>query len=98
MDHRVAVRASPIEDVTNRRQLRSPGMAGRGMALLAKSRRIDLQQLGTGRAVSFMAVEAVLHDGRILPQERTPPFRVAFGAGLVDRRSRQPPGVGAAMR
>src|ERR1035437_1620570 len=98
MDQGMAIRASPVEYEANRRQLRSPRMAGGGMTLLAEPRRADLQQLRAGRAVSFMAVEAVLHDRRVLPQERPAPFRVALVAGLVDRSRHQERGIGAAVR
>ena len=60
------------------------GMAARHVAGIAHSRHAHLQQLRVAAAVRLMAVGAVFHDGRMLPQKRTTAFGMTAVAILVD--------------
>ena len=78
------------------------GMSGTGVtyvvALLAQPGLPRLQQLVLGRAMSLVAVEAVLHDRRVFPEEGAAPLRVALVAVLVDGGLDELLGIGRAMR
>jgi hypothetical protein len=83
MDQRVAVGAGPVEYVTAGCWFRGCIVSAYGMTALTQPRRADFQQLRIAGAVRIMAVHAVLHDWRMLPDERAAPFRVAFITGLI---------------
>lgn len=48
--------------------------------------------------MGLVTIEAVLHDRRMLPEERTAPFGMALITGLVDRGCDQELRIGRAMR
>src|SRR5450759_1824823 len=55
------------------------------VTLLAQPRRARLQQRCVARAVRRVADGAIVSDGRVVPEERTPLLRMTGVAGLVDR-------------
>src|SRR5215467_5856159 len=82
---RVAVLALAVECVDRLRISRIAGMPDKiGVALLAQPRPRDLQQEVVDRTVRIMAIQAVLSDRGMLPQERAALFRMAFVAIVVD--------------
>ena len=68
------------------------------VALLAETGHTGFQQLRARGTVRFMAVHAIFHHGRMLPQEGTAPLRVTRVTILVDRALDQQLGIGSAMR
>src|SRR5215467_3231066 len=82
---RVAVLALAVECVDRLRISWIAGVPDKiGVALLAQPRPRDLQQEVVDRAVRIMAIQAVLSDRGMLPQERAALFRMAFVAIVVD--------------
>lgn len=69
-----------------------------GVALLAQPGRPRLQQLRVGRPMGLMAIQAVLHNRRMLPQERTPSLGMALVAVFVGGGLDELLGIGAAVR
>ena len=98
MDLRMTVRATAVECEPRCGQLRSRGMPRRNVALLAETGHTGFQQLRARGTVRFMAVHAIFHHRRMLPQERTAPLRVTRVTILVDRALDQQLGIGTAMR
>jgi hypothetical protein len=98
MDLGMTVGASPVENVASRCQLRSSGVPRGRVTLLAQPGGADLQQLGAHRAVRVMAIEAVLHDRRVLPKEGAAALRVALVAGLIDGGCDEKFWVGSSVR
>ena len=68
------------------------------VALLAEPGLAGLQHLRAGGTMRIMAVGAILHHRRMLPQERTAPLRMTLVAGLVGRAFDQQLGIGSSMR
>ena len=64
------------------------------MALPAEFRLADFQQLLVDRAVRFVAIAAVLQNGRMFPQEGTAALGVATVAILIQRGLDQLLGIG----
>ena len=60
--------------------------AGTGslMALLTQEGTTHLQEVGGYGAVGIMAIGAVLRHRLVVPEERSPLFRVALVAGIID--------------
>ena len=58
-------------------------MAARDMAGVAHSRHPHFQQLRVVRTVRLVAIRAILHHGRVFPEERSAALRVAAQAILV---------------
>lgn len=92
MDLRMAVLAGPAQQETVARivldifaGVRSAGMVGRRMTLLAQQGWSLDQQKGVIAAMGPMAERAVFRDRRVFPQERTTLFCVAAVAGLINR-------------
>lgn len=84
MNLRMAIRACPVEGKTGACQLRGRGVPDGGVTLLTEPGRTDFEQLGIAGAMRVMAVIAVLHDRRMLPEEGTAPLRVALVTRLID--------------
>ena len=68
------------------------------VALLAEPGHADLQQLRACGTMRVMAVGAIFHHRRMLPQEGPAPFRMTLVAGLVDRAFDQQLGIGSSVR
>jgi len=56
------------------------------------------EQAGIWAAVGLMAIEAILHDGRVLKNERTPVLGVAVEAKFSDVNSLDEEGRGSPVR
>ena len=88
MDIHVAVEARLVihsrADCTTWRRVGTEVMAGVGVALLTESGRLDPEQLIDVRAVSLVAVQAILQDRRMLKRERPALVRMAARAFLAD--------------
>ena len=84
MDLRMAVGATAVECESRGSQLRRGRMLCRDVALLAEPGHAGLQQLRASGTMRIMAVGAIFHHRRMLPQERAAPFCVTLVAGLVD--------------
>src|ERR1700694_4304315 len=82
---RVAVLAFTVDRIERLRISRISRVSGQvRMALLAQAGTRDLQQEVVDRAVRIVAVQAVLANGRMLPQERPALLRVTLVAIVVD--------------
>lgn len=77
MDRGVTVGAATVEILDGAKRLRLGGMAAAVVAAVAYAGHARLQQLGIARSVRLVAVRAVLHNRRVLPQERSTSFGVA---------------------
>ncbi len=64
---------------------------------IAYPRHPHLQQLRVAGAVGFMAVNAILHHWRVLPQERATPFGMATQAIFIHCGLSKLSGIGRAM-
>jgi len=98
MDERMAVGARPVKDKTGSRQLRRRVVPDRSVTFLAQPRRASLEQVGIGGPMCVVAVEAVLHDRGVLPQEGAALLRVALVTGPVDRGFHQQFWIRTSMR
>ena len=94
----MAVRASPVEVLDGTKRLRLRWMAAGNVARVANPWHPDFQQLWVAAAMWIMAVGAVFHDRRVLPQERTTTFGMAAEAVLVGRALKQLARIRASMR
>jgi len=81
----MAVRTSAVEVLDRLQRLRLRGVAARDVARVADPRHADLQQLRIAAAVWVVAIGAILHDRRMLPQKWAPPLGVATQAILIGR-------------
>ena len=68
------------------------------VAVPAQPDRRDLQQAGVCAAVGLVAVEAILHDRRMLKNERTPVLSVTVEAKLIIGKSFYELGRGSPVR
>src|SRR5437879_3488893 len=93
----MTVCASPVENESRGGRLRSGRMPAGVVALLAEPRRLRFQQLRVAGAVSFVAIEAVLHHRRMLPKERPSALGMALIARRVDGSFDQQLRIGSAM-
>ena len=98
MDHGMAIGTTAVKREPAGGQLRRGRMSRLDVALVAEPGHAGLQQLRAGGTMGFMAVRAILHDGRMLPQERAASFRVTLVTGLVDRAGLEQAGIGSSMR
>jgi len=98
MDLRMAVGATSVEREARGGQLRSGRMSRLDVALLAEPGRAGLQQLRASGTMRVMAVHAIFHYRRMLPQERATSFRMTLVTVLVDRAFDQQLGIGSSMR
>jgi len=73
-------------------------VAARDVTGIAHARHPHFKQLRVAGAVRFMAVNAVLHNRRVLPQERASPFGMASQAILVHGCLPKLAWIGRAMR
>ena len=94
----MAVGAAAVEILDGAKRLRLCRVAARDMAGIANTRHARLQQLRVAGAVRLVAVRAVLHYRRVLPEERTAPFGVAAQTVFVGRALQQLLGIGRAVR
>ena len=99
MNLRMAIQATFNEQPVRHPQWRHARAAVNGawmeclhVALLAKPGGPDFQQPRLGGTMGRMAVDTAVADGGVLPQERSPLFRMALVAGLVHRRLDQEQG------
>ena len=83
MDLGMAVCATPVEIPHGIQDRRSRWVTSGDVARIAHARHAHLQQLRVVGAMRFVAVGAVLHDRRVLPEEWTAPLRVAGQAVFV---------------
>ena len=79
----MAVGAATIEIANRVKQSWSSGVAAGDVAGITDARHPNFQQLRVICPVRFMAVGAVFHDRRMLPQERTATLGVAAIAVLI---------------
>ena len=94
----MAVRATAVEITNGIQERRSRWMATGIVTGIAHPWHAHLQQLRITGAMGFVAVDAILHDGRVFPQERTTSFRVATQAILVDGSLPKLRGIRRAVR
>src|SRR5271157_5825775 len=94
----MAVRASTVEIPNGVEKRRGSRVTTRVVAAIADARHAYLQQLRVIGAVRLMAIGAVFHHRRVLPQERTTALGMAGEAVLVDRALNQLLRVGSAVR
>ena len=85
VNQRVAIGAPPVEVLDGTKRLRLCGVAARIVARVANPWHPHLQQLWIAAAVRLVAVGAVFHDRRMLPQKWTPAFGMATEAVLINR-------------
>lgn len=76
----MAVGAAAVEILDGAKRLRLRWVAAGVMAGIANTRHARLQQLRVAGAMRLVAVRAVLHYRRVLPEEGTAPFGVAAQA------------------
>ena len=98
MNQRVAVGAATIEILDRTERLRLGGVAAGHVARVANPGHPYLEQLRVAAAMWLVAVCAVFHDRRMLPQKRPAAFRVAAVAILIDRALNKLAWVRAAVR
>src|SRR5712691_9790350 len=94
----MTVGAAAVEVLDRTERLRLRGMAAAVVATIANARHAGLQQLWVAGAVRFVAIGAILHDRRVLPDERTAAFGVAAQAVFVGGALNELLGIGRAMR
>jgi hypothetical protein len=94
----MAVCATAIEVADRIKQGWTRWVPARVVTGIAHARHSHLKQLRVAGAVRFMAVNAVLHHWRVLPQERATPFGMASQAILVHRGLPKLAGIRRAMR
>ena len=94
----MAVGAAAVEILDGAKRLRLRWVAARVMAGIANARHARLQQLRIARAMRLVAVRAVLHHRRVLPEEGTAPFRVAAQAIFIGGALQQLLGIRRTMR
>lgn len=83
MNRGVAIGAAAIKVLNGTERLRLGRVPAAVMAGVANTRHARLQQLRVAGAVRLMAVRAILHDRRMLPEEWAAAFCVAAVAILV---------------
>src|ERR1700720_64274 len=94
----MAVGAAAVEILDGTQRLRLRWVAAGVMAGIANARHARLQQLRVARAVRLVAVRAVLHHRRVLPEEGTTPVGVAAQAVFVGRALNQLFGIRRPVR
>ena len=94
----MAVGAAAVEILDGAKRLRLRWVAAGVMAGIANARHARLQQLRVAGAVRLVAVRAVLHYRRVLPEEGTAPFGVAAQAILVRGALNELAGIGRTVR
>ena len=94
----MTVGAAAVEILDGAKRLRLRWVAARVMAGIANARHARLQQLRVAGAMRLVAVRAVLHYRRVLPEEGTAPFGVAAQAVFVGRALKQLFGIGRTVR
>jgi hypothetical protein len=98
MNRGMAVCAAAIEVADGVKQGWSRWVPARDVTGIAHPRHPHLKQLRVAGAVRLMAVNAILHDWWVLPQERATPFGMASQAILVHRGLPKLAWIGRAMR
>jgi len=98
VDPRVAVRASPVEIPYRIEQSRDCRMPARDVTGIAHARHPNLEQLRIIGSVRLVAVCAVFHDRRMLPQKRTATLCMAAQAILSCGRLNELLRVGSTVR
>ena len=83
---------------TSRRPDRIREVVEGNVAIPAQPDWRGFQQAGIGAAVGLMAIEAILHDGRVLKKERTPVLGVTVEAKFFGVNSLDELGRGSPMR
>src|SRR5689334_1060179 len=83
VDLNVAIGAATIKILDRSQRLWLRRVAARYVAGIAHARHAHLQQLRIIASMGLVAVGAVLHHRRVLPQERTTALRMAAQAVLV---------------
>ena len=73
----MAVGAAAVEILDGTEWLWLRGVAATVVAAVAYAWHARLQQLGIARSVRLVTVRAVLHNRRVLPEERSTSFGVA---------------------
>src|SRR5262252_5540913 len=94
----MAVCAASIEVAHGIKESGSRRVPAADMAGIAYARHPHLEQLRVAGTVRFMAVRAVLHHGRVFPQERAAPFCVATQTILVHSGLPKLTGIGSSVR
>jgi hypothetical protein len=83
MNLRVTVGATPIEYKKRLWALGGGGMPGLHMAALAEPGFLHHQHFRVAGAMGVVAVSAILHHRRVLPEEWSSFIRMAFKAGFI---------------
>ena len=94
----MTVGAAPVEIAYGIERLRGAGMTAGHVAGIANPRHAHSQQLRIVAAMRLVAVGAVLHDRRMLPEEGTAPLGVAAETVLGGRGLQQLLWIGTSVR
>jgi hypothetical protein len=94
----MAIGAAAIEILDGPERLRLRGVAAAVMAGIAHARHTHLEELWVIAAMWFMAIGAVFHNRRVLPQKWTTALRVAAQAILVNSALNELAGIGRTVR
>src|SRR5580765_4871077 len=94
----MAVCAATIEVADGIKQGWSRWVPARDVTGIAHARHPHFKRVRVAGGVRFMAVDAALHNRRVLPQERATPFGMASQAILVHGCLPQLAWIGRAMR
>jgi hypothetical protein len=98
VDLAVAIRAATVEEENGSGPPRDSRVLYLKMTLGADPGIGDFKEAIVHGAMRLMAIGAILHDRRVLPEERTAPLSVARVAVFVDARLFQLCGIGSSMR
>src|SRR5881394_2327076 len=98
MDLRMAVGAPPVEISNSIKQRWSRRMTACNMTGITHTRHAYLQQLRIIGSVRFVAIRAILHDRRVLPEKWPTAFSMASQTVFRYRGLNQLFWIGAAVR
>ena len=93
----MAIGASSVEVLYGTERLRLRWVSARYVAGVTHSRHTHLQQLRIAAPMRVVAVGAILHYRRMLPQEWSTPFRMATQTVFIDRALNQLTRIRAAV-
>src|ERR1700694_3168282 len=94
----MAIGAAAVEILDGPERLRLRGVTATVMTGIAHARHAHLKELRVVAAVGFVAIRAVFHYRRVLPEEGTAAFRVAAQAILINSALNELAGIGRTMR
>jgi hypothetical protein len=90
----MAIGAAAVEILDGPERLRLRGVTAAVMAGIAHTRHAHLKELRVIAAMRFVAIGAVFHNRRVLPEKWTAALRVATQAILVNGALNELAGIG----